>query len=638
MPEETSKVDNLSDTLYSRTRYKDPLEKRSTMGGSKALPVEDKWQSTPLEELLMRERKENETHPILKKFFIFATCFFIATVVVAGVVFFGGVNFVSSKNVDISVVGPTMVSAGEILELGVTIENKNNTDLELVNFSVNFPQGSRDPKDTTKTLTYMREELGVIKAGDETVRNIAIVLLGSKEEAKEIKFSVEYKVKGSNATFYKEKAYNVTIGNTPLSLTIETPEMVSAGESFDTHVSLTLNSSETIRNVLLRVEYPYGYFVTESSPAAIADNNFWSLGDLVPGVTKKVRIRGKITGENQDERTFRFYIGVGEGGSQNPNFKTILLSSQETVLIERPAVAFDILLNGNNSSFYTASAGKNVSVRVRLRNNLPDKLLNPHLEARIVGNALNKSSVTAEDGGVYSSATGRINWKIIDITGGSQLLPGEDAQAAFSFASLPSTALFGNGQEITLQLTFSGTPVESLTPIVVSETRAVKIASQVTLEARALYSTGSFVNNGPKPPKVGETTTYTIVWKMENTQGTVNNAKIIGRLGSNVKWVAAKSFSNENISYDAKTNTVAWNVGILSPQDGLSPSNREISFQVALVPTLSQVGKAATLITGITFTGIDAETARQITLTNPTLTTALPSDPGFNQGDDIITK
>ncbi len=165
------KVEELNDDLYSRTRYQDPLDKRtpvheidSPTGGSE---VEEKWQTTPLDEILARERLIPSSHPFMKKLFIFALLFFVATVFIAGFMFMGGTNFISSKNVDISVLGPTSVSAGEIIELGVTIENKNNADLEVANFSVQYPQGSRNPEDTGNSLTFTKEELGIIGAGED---------------------------------------------------------------------------------------------------------------------------------------------------------------------------------------------------------------------------------------------------------------------------------------------------------------------------------------------------------------------------------------------------------------------------------------------------------------------------------------
>lgn len=640
MNEETSKVDSLSDSLYSRTRYKNPLEKRSVVKGVDSVDgtdVSEKWQGGELDEILMRERKPDQSHPFMKKFFIFAVLFFAAAVVIASIVFFGGVNFVSSKNVDINVVGPANASAGEVLELGVTIENKNNTDLELANFSVTFPQGSRDPKDSSKTLTYTREELGLVKAGGEVVRNVEVVLIGSMGESKELKFSVEYKVKGSNATFYKEKFYPVTIGNTPITLLITSPESVASGENFETEVSVTLNSNEVLKNVLMRAEYPYGYSVTKAAPEAASDNSLWALGDISPGVTKKIRITGRLTGENREERTFRFYIGVSENQSLSPNFKTVVLSDQRTVMIERPAVAMSVSFNGENSSTYIAPAGKNIQTTVRFQNNLSEKLLNPRLEVRLTGTSLDRSSIRAENFGTLNSGTNSINWSLANLQGRNELSPGEGGQVSFSFSSLP-TGLSSSSGDIGVQLVLTGTPVGSLQALTINESRSVKVASQITLASRTVYSLGPFVNSGPTPPKANYPTTYTAIWSVGNTQGDITQAKVSARLGPNVEWVGSKSFVAEEVTYDEATNTVTWNLGALSSEAGFSTPLREVAFQVELIPSVSQAGTTPTLVSNIAFSGVESGTGRVLTLTNAPLTTRMPTDPAFIQGDDIVVK
>src|SRR3989344_3506490 len=318
---EKGKIEGLNDTLYSRTRYRNPLDKRSPVKEFELSEVEEKWQTTELDEMLKHERIPHKISPLMKKVFILALLFFIATVGVAGFVFLGGANFVSSKNVDIGVLGPTTVSAGEVLELGVTISNTKNADLEFANLSIQYPQGSRNPDNTAESLTYTKDDLGVVGAGAETVRNERMVLLGSMGEVKEIKFSIEYKVKGSNATFYKDKIFEITVGNAPITLAVASPRSTTSGDSFTTVVSVTLNSTDVLKNVILRAEYPYGYSVLDVTPAAMSDNNVWVLGDLSPGSDKTISIRGRLVGEDREERTFRFYVGVSDGDVTSPDLK-----------------------------------------------------------------------------------------------------------------------------------------------------------------------------------------------------------------------------------------------------------------------------------------------------------------------------
>src|SRR3989338_2655346 len=236
--EENSRVDKLDETLYSRSGYNSPSDRRSSMAATESPEVAEDLQSPELNEMLAVEREKTEHAGFMKKFFIFALLFFIASILIAGFVFFGGSNFISSKNVDISVVGPANAPAGEVLELEVTVENNNNADLEFANFSMQYPTGARSSDDSSKALTFSKQELGVIGAGVEVVKNVRVILIGETGEVKEVKFSVEYQVEGSNATFYKDKSYEVTIGSSPVSLLIEMPESVASGDEFKTIINI----------------------------------------------------------------------------------------------------------------------------------------------------------------------------------------------------------------------------------------------------------------------------------------------------------------------------------------------------------------------------------------------------------------
>src|SRR3989344_5392166 len=577
--EKKDRIDKLNDTLYSRTRYKDPLDKRTPVKEFAPPDVVDKWQTPELGEMLTHERIPPRVHPVMKKIFVSALLFFLAAIVVAGFVFTGGSNFVSSKNVDINVLGPTIVSAGKVLELGVSVTNTNNADLEFANLSIQYPQGSRNPDNNAEPLTYTKEDLGVVEAGAEAVHNIRAILLGVTGEVKEVKFSVEYKVKGSNATFYKDKIFEVTIVDAPITLSIDSPTMVMSGESFTTAVSVTLNSTEILKNVVLKAEYPYGYSVSSAVPEALADNNIWVLGDLSPGSKKTVTIRGQIVGENEEERTFRFYVGVSDSNTVNPNAKVILTSLLHTVAIDRPSIGLNILFNGENVPIYIAPAARSVSTFIKFKNNLPDKLLNPRLEVSFTGEALAPPSIT----GVPVSAVGQ-------------------------------------------------------TPVTVSDSRIVRISSQVNFSSKALRTLGPFANYGPIPPKVGQETTYAIVWNVGNTRGDLVGTTVTARLGQGVSWVGAQSFGSENIFFDAPSNTVTWDLGILSSGTGFSSTPREVSFQIALTPTIGQVGTVPILVSSITLSGNDNVLGEAVTASVPSLTTRLTSDPAFIQGDDVVVK
>ncbi len=639
MAEDKSKIDQLDESLYSRTSYDEPKDERRPLAEGDTPAVEEGWKSENLDDMLKYERRTPDHNSFMKKIFLLAVAFFVVAIGVAGYIFWGGANFVSSKNVDITVLGPSTISAGNVLELGVIVANKNNSDLEVANLSVQYPTGTRDPVDTTQSLTYHRESLGEIRAGSEVTRNASAILFGERGEVKQIKVSFEYKVKGSNATFYKEKIFEISIGESPVTMTIEKPPLITSGEVFSTTITLTANTSEVIENLMVRAEYPYGFLPTGSTPKAVVEDNTWFVGVLNPGESKKIVLEGKLIAENDEERTFRFYMGIADPGSDGRSFKTNIASQSETLAISRPGVGLSFEFNSVSSSVYTAPAATEVRAALRFQNNLPDKIFNPELTLTMTG-SVDKSEVRAEAGGFYDSGSSRIIWDLDQVQStGDGLSPGENGRVSFSFSTLPPSTLARN-ENVTLQAVFTGLVIsdERQVPVSVSETGTVKIASLVSMFSKSLYSRGPFTNTGLLPPKAEQTTTYTAVMTLGNTQNDVENGKVTAVLGQNVKWLGKTSPSGEDVSYNPNSNTVTWNVGALKSGSGFSLPAREVAFQVALTPSLSQVGTAPVLVGNIAFTGTDIFINKTVVLNNDPITTRISTDPKFIQGNEIVVK
>lgn len=637
MNDDKSRVDELSDSLYSRTRYKGVDDKRSVLREGETPEVNKDWNSGTIDQMLGKERRKVEQHSTLKKVFFVALLFFICAIGVAGYIFLEGGNFVSSKNVDIQVLGPVSVNAGEPLELGVSVVNKNNADLDSTVLFVQYPEGTRDPQDSTLPLTRAREVLGEIKAGRDATYTIHSILFGEKGETKQIKITIEYRVKGSNATFSKEKIYDIVIGDTPVSLKADMPTSVTSGDTFTTTLTILANSSEILKNVIIKGEYPYGFSFVDSDPKAREGNNMWIIGDLNPGEKKTIVIKGKLTGQDNEERTFRYYVGVGTNADVN-NFETPLAFISETLPIKRPGLGLNVKINSGNSESAVAPAGKTISATISYVNNLPANLENVRIEARVSGNALDKSSVMPQGGGFYDSSSNKIIWDKNNDSRLELLAPGDKGVVSFTFASLAQLNTFDKNQQINVDTTIYGTPLGGSNTVSVTENNIIKIASEISLTGRSLYSRGPFKNTGPIPPHAEETTTYTAVINVRNTQNDISNGKVTAQLGSNVKWLGKVSPSTETVNYDEASRTISWNIGTLQSGSGFDAVAKEVSVQLALTPSVGQVGNSPVLLGNITFGGIDAFTQATVKSVVESITTKISTDPTYVQGDELVTK
>lgn len=633
MNDDKSAVDRLNDTLNSRTGYVPPEDRRTGVRPQPSEEVEQNWQSPNLDDMLKDRRQPAQAPSKMKKFFLFSILVFIGAFVIAAYVYLAGGNFISTKNVDIKVTGPAALNAGEQLVLTVTVQNNNNAELSLGSLSVQYPEGTRDASDPTKALTRDRADLGTISAGEETTQTFRSVLFGQKGDVKQIKLLLQYKVAGSSATFYKDKVFEVAIGETPVAIGVSKPDSITSGETFTTRILVASNSSDIVQNVVVKAEYPYGFTALSSDPEAADKNNTWVLGDLAPGAKKTITLTGTMEGVDQDERTFRFYAGVADPGSPT-QMKSPLVSTTETLAIARPSVGLSINVNGSSNQGYVAPVGEPVRVTIQYANNAPERLLNTVITARVSGASLDRSSIQLV-GGFYDSNSGTITWRSSDSPMLASIAPGTGGSVSFSFASIKNPA--PGSQLITIDATLAGSNAGSPDPVRAAAKNTVKIASQVSLTGKTLYARGPFKNSGPIPPKVGKETTYTAVIDLANTQNDVTNARVTAKLGPNVKWLSGPTGS-EDITYDESTNSISWNVGTLESGTGFSKPVREAVFQVAITPSIGQIGTVPTLVSGIVFAGTDSFTGENISVQMQGLTTRNSTESSYTQGNEVVVK
>jgi hypothetical protein len=116
------------------------------------------------------EKTKSYTNRIL----FFSATFFAVSVVAAFFVFFGGLNMISSRNVDIKVVGPVAVPGGQEIELEVLVVNSNSTNLESTIMNIEYPEGmmvvSDDRDKVPEKIINQKFDLGTIKPGERKAR------------------------------------------------------------------------------------------------------------------------------------------------------------------------------------------------------------------------------------------------------------------------------------------------------------------------------------------------------------------------------------------------------------------------------------------------------------------------------------
>ena len=635
MESEESSIERLKRTLYSRNEKIVPKERRTPVSERK-VDVPTDWGTNSSFDSLDNDMVKTNKNSFFNKFLIGSFIFFFLALATAIFIFFGGLNMISSNNLDIKIVAPSSVASGEEVTIGLSVINGNRTDLEEVAFFIDYPEGALSVEEN-RLLSREKIDLGVIPSGGSKDYSVSSILSGEKEAIKSFNFRIEYRVKGSNAVFSKEKTYDVIISSSPIILNVTYPKEINSGQTVNLSVEIISNSNVVLKDCLIKVEYPYGFTYKSSNmepsrdSSAQTDSSIWKIGDLKSGDKKTLSITGILVGQNLEDRSFTVSAGTQKPGLVD-DFDIALATNVATVGIRKSF--FDLAVVADS----VGSMGRSIPVTIKWQNILPDKILNTQIVVIISGNIFDRSSVRVSDGGFYRSVDNSIVWDKNSTQNLISISPGNSGEVSFSVSSLPNSIQTRSikNPHIDINVKTTGNRSGTETGVISSdETITVKFPSTATLSSRTYRNTGPFTNTGPIPPKADIETTYTITWVLTNTNNDLENTTVTAILPAGVDWKNEISPTGERLNFDSNTRILSWNIGNVASGTGFTRSAEEVSFKVGIVPSVNQIGSTPNLLSGPRVTARDAYTETQLVFENPQITTEY-SDLNYKQGDGVV--
>lgn len=560
-------------------------------------------------------RKVSGMKPV-ELLFIGAVIFFIIALVTAGLLFFAGNNTVSTKNVDISITGPSEIGAGSTLSLQVVVTNRNAVPMELTDLVLEFPSGTRSAADISEDLPRVRESLGTIEPGKSVNRTIRAVPFGVQGTAINVKATVEYRVPSSNAVYVVNANYGTRINESPASISIDALTEAVSGQKVTFTVNVRSNAPEVLKDMMLVATYPPGFSFDSSVPEP-AGESAWALGDIEPGGTRKVVLTGTFSGEDGETRVAHFAAGNRKPGADDA-IAAPLAMSDLSLVVKKPFITAQLTLDGDRSATHAIQRGAAVVGTVTWTNNLPVRVQNLRITLSINGQAVDRKEVRVSRG-FYNSNTSSISWDKSTNADLADVGPGQSGMEQFSFSTLAAGTL--KDASVNLAVTVTADRLsETSVPEKVESTATAKALVATNLAFHPSMVTAG----GPVPPKVGVQSTYSVVWTVTNTGNAMGNSRVSAILPSYVTYLS-KTSASEDVTYNDSARTVTWNIGDLSGGDA-----RSAGFQVAFIPSISQAGTPPVIVSGQEFSGLDRFARITVTKTPEPLTTRSASSVNGN--------
>lgn len=644
--EKREKLNRLEKKLYSRNAPDVLDQGRSDFSPESVRPegeaTQTGWQSVKadrFDELTAKMSKMAQNkNKFVGKIFTVSLIFFVIALGVAAFVFLGGGNLVSSRNVDIKVFGPISVPGGQEVSLDINILNNNNVDLNSAVLLMEYPDGTRSPSDLSKEFGREKFDLGVVKSGQSYRQPVSLVFFGEKESVKTIKISLEYRVENSSALFYKEKTHEVVISSAPIILTPTYPKEVNSNQDINFNLEVVSNSKDTLDTFLVEVDYPFGFIFESASPEPQFGDNVWRFERLASGAKRTISIKGKVVGQNNEEKIFK--VIAGSPSEDDERRVAVPLSElTEAIVVRKPFIGLEAIVDGQSGNANIKN-GNSASAEVVVTNNLASKLFNAVVEVEFSGPAFDRYSVFPSSNGFFQSSNNTILWDKRSIPEFAEMNPGSKMRLSFRFVPLDYSKIPANtNPEVNIAIKIKGERVTesgSVEQVTAFESRKAILATDIILSSKITRSVGNLENFGPIPPRADNPTSYTIIWSISNSFNQVSNAEVRATLPSYVKWTDIYSPSSESIAFNSVTNEVVWNAGSILSNTGFSTPPKQVIFQIEFLPSVSQIGGAPMLVGQSKFSGIDKITGLKVESTASLLSTNFSLDPTFKEGDDKV--
>jgi len=553
----------------------------------------------------------------------------LAVVSVAGFFFFNKAKRFANTNVQVNFKPITAVVSGSSTSFTIEYQNLEPVDLTNAELAIEYPEGftytSSDP--TTEAQYKNSFTLGTIKTGQTGKVTVTGTLIGAVGVTRDFGATMTYRPANFNSDFQQRATTQATITSSILSLKLSGPTELAPGASGTWTATYTNTSDRDLKDVQITAAYPDGFTISSVSPAAQDQSAVWKFGSVKKGASGSIAMTGVVAGSIGDTLPLKISAGLLSAT------KTVDLQDEQTVLIilVKTGVTTTAVVNGSADPI-TIDPGETLNYSVRVVNSSDVELTNTTITAKLGGTAVDMTTLVNDSKAKVKDNV--LTWTKDQLAALGNVKPGQAIAVNFAVGT---KAVLAVATDADRDPNVTAT-IDVTAPALVSSTNSsaqpstviiTKVATALNLKAEARYydAAGKEFGTGPVPPKVGETTTYRVLWTITNTTSDATNLVVSVRLPNTTLWTG-KNLSRDagDLTFDSTSRMVRWTLNTVPAGSGGRLAALTAYFDVSITPTADQVGTVPILIETATATAVDGYTSKALTSAATTLTTDLPTD------------
>lgn len=546
----------------------------------------------------------------------------------------------SEDKVKLEIIGSQEAVSGEEIEFTVRCTNNNRVDLKDAKLTIEYPQGiySLEGDELSKEIV----ELGDILSKKREIKDFKIQLTGRERSIKVLRAKLDYQPANINSRFENSASFEININSTLVGLYLTAPEKAINGEEVIYILDYINNSNQDFSNFKIELSYPSGFTFKTAEPLP-AKNNIWEIKELKKNERGTIKIFGILEGSEKENKTITASIFkiIGDKALEY----TQAVSVTQIYFIS--PFATSVTVNGKEEGI-NLNAGSKLDYKIGFRNNIDTSLSQLVLKAYLEGEMFNFRTLKLKEKGFFDSLNNVIIWSAAGVPSLALLPPNESGEVSFSLVlneKFPINDFSDKNFQISVRAeleTFNVPPQFNLEKLKVEKILTSKLNTNVVLEAKGYYNetTSDISNFGPIPPKANQTTAYTIHWQITNTSNDLKNIVVKAVLPQGIEWqnVYTPLKKGAELTYNEWTKEIVLKIDKIPATTGFLIPVYELVFQVALRPSIIQIGTMPLLINKAILIAQDDFTEETLESSGSAISTILENDPFIGKNGGMVTE
>ncbi|NQU83623.1 MAG: hypothetical protein HQ536_02835 [Parcubacteria group bacterium] len=529
------------------------------------------------------------------------------------------------KGVQFKIEGPKKITSGKEIDLELHYLNNEGVPLGEASISLLLTPGFVIKESNPEQIKPGEWNLGSLEKGEEGKIEIKGVIVGGKDDKATLTGSLMYRPANFNSEFEKVASYTAKIDATVLGIEAKSISEAAPGEEIEYIIKYRNLSAEEIQDIAINPALPEEFIFATSTPER-NKRKMWYFEKLEPEEEGEIILKGSYSSEISGGIEQEFQAGFVIVGDK--------FVAQEEVKIPLTITKSDLILTllANGSRGSAVNFGDTIRFLLSFKNDGEESL--EDIELKVIFDPLPKiGSQTPLNWGSLRESNGatksqyKLVWNKDDLSRLDTLRSGDEGTIDFS-VDLIDSAISASEDHIVsvwVEATVGKSAGEKINRSVQSTRLVLPVNSNLIFQSFGRYfdDDGVAIGAGPIPPRVGETTSYKIFWRLANSLHDLENTVVSATLPAGVLWQGGPSSEQGSVEYDEISRKVTWRIDSLS-KDVIAT---EASFSVSVTPESSDAGDILAITNSAKVETHDKATGGVIIFSRPNITTGLLGDP-----------